>query len=178
VWRDPNLVDANDHPICDSCAVSKEHRSQDQYHLFDFILVEEKVVTPEADTLVWRVATVVQVDPATVKIQLFERFSDRAKSAKDAGYVSEVCSRRTPSNTTRGSSCSVDFYSAKHTARSLSLRSLVELTSPSIFLHSMIKARALVRVFIVWKGSGKMERSCRCLTHFQIVVHVQLLQRL
>lgn len=42
----------------------------------------------------WRVARIIQVDSDSVKVQLFERFSDRAKAIATRGlsteYVSEV----------------------------------------------------------------------------------------
>jgi hypothetical protein len=89
VWRDPRLADDEGNPICDSC-FSAELPPKEEYHLFDSVLVEEKHVTPSSTSLLWRVARIIQVDSKTMKVQLFERYSDRAQLMKEPGYVSEV----------------------------------------------------------------------------------------
>jgi hypothetical protein len=90
VWRDPVLKDIDDNPLCDSCH-SLNRTPQDEFHLCDFILVEEKVVNPEVTTcLVWRVARIVQLDGDKATVQLLERYSTRAKIQKRETYVSEV----------------------------------------------------------------------------------------
>jgi len=51
-------------------------------------------VNPNSPSLVWRVARIVQLDTDTntdtIKIQLFERYSDQAKLMREPGFVSEV----------------------------------------------------------------------------------------
>jgi len=89
VWRDPRLVDDEGNSICDSC-FSAVLPPKEEYHLFDSVLVEEKHVTPLSTSLLWRVARIIQVDSRTIKVQLFERYSDRAQRMKEPGYVSEV----------------------------------------------------------------------------------------
>jgi len=94
VWRDPILADNEGNPMCESCAsANKAPKEKYSYHLFDSILFEEKVITPGSPSLVWRVGRIVQVDSTTINVQLFERFSDRARLINDlaVGYVSEVC---------------------------------------------------------------------------------------
>lgn len=88
VWRDPRLVDDRSRPVCDSCS-SQKKTQEESYHLHDFIFIEEEVVNPQISSLVWRVAQIVQMDTASLKVQLFDRYSDWAKGKK-VEFTSEV----------------------------------------------------------------------------------------
>jgi hypothetical protein len=88
VWRDPRMVDDKARPLCDSCCSLKQN-PKDEYHLFDSILVEEKIINPKSTSLVWRVGRIIRVGSTSLEIQLFDRYSDWSKGKK-AEYVSEV----------------------------------------------------------------------------------------
>jgi hypothetical protein len=75
--------------------LSHKKQPTEEYHVFDSILVEEKIVTPQSSSLVWRVARIFKMDTTSLEIQLFERYSDWAK-AKEAGYISEVRTNFSP----------------------------------------------------------------------------------
>jgi hypothetical protein len=94
VWRDPRMVDDKARPLCDSCGSHKQD-SKDEYHLFDSILVEERIIDPKSTSLVWRVCRIVRVDSTSLKIQLFDRYSDWSKGKK-VDYVSEVSALYNP----------------------------------------------------------------------------------
>jgi hypothetical protein len=88
------MVDDKARPLCDSCR-SHRQNPKDEYHLFDSVLVEERIIDPKSTSLVWRVCRIVRVDLTSLKIQLFDRYSDWSKGNK-VGYVSEVSALYNP----------------------------------------------------------------------------------
>jgi hypothetical protein len=80
VWSDPEFVDRNGNPLCDSC-LSHKKPTQEEHHLHDF--------NPQSTSLVWRVACIVQIRSTSFQVQLLDRYSDWARGKK-VEYVSEV----------------------------------------------------------------------------------------
>jgi hypothetical protein len=94
VWRDPVLV-VDGEPVCDACCSKKQNAKNEEYHLHDFVLVEEKTVNPQASSsLVWRVVQICEKlgGEGMVKVKLLERFSDFATKSKTSTnvYISQV----------------------------------------------------------------------------------------